>query len=194
MECATALGSPSRPVAEECKVVTIVFCDLVSFTARSEVLDPEDVRAFLLPYYDVLTSEIECHGDDRQVLPALVRTALGLGDLALAERLEESVVPRHPYSEHALVAADAAMTEARGNLQSAADAYTDAADRRERFGALPEQAFALLGQGRCLIGLSQPTEAAAFLQKAREIFERLEAAPALTETDALLERATARGA
>jgi len=51
---------------------------------------------------------------------------------------------------------------------------------------VPEQAFALLGQGRCLIGLSRPTEAAAVLQHAREIFERLGATPALAETDALL--------
>ena len=46
--------------------------------------------------------------------------------------------------------------------------------------------------GRCLIGLSRPTEAAAVLQQAREIFERLKAAPALAETDALLQQATAR--
>ena len=67
--------------------------------------------------------------------------------------------PRTPYAEHALVAANAALTEARGDLQAAADAYADAADRWERFGVVPEQAFALLGQGRCLLGLSRPTEA-----------------------------------
>ena len=99
--------------------------------------------------------------------------------------------PRTPYAEHALVAANAALTEARGDLQAAADAYADAADRWERFGVVPEQAFALLGQGRCLLGLSRPTEAAPVLQHAREIFERLQAAPALAETDALLQQATA---
>jgi hypothetical protein len=56
---------------------------------------------------------------------------------------------------------------------------------------VPEQGFALLGQGRCLIRLARPTEAASVLQHAREIFERLQAAPALAETDELLERATA---
>jgi class 3 adenylate cyclase len=61
-ECGAPLGIPARPATEERKVVTIVFCDLVGFTARSEVLDPEDVRAFLLPYYNLLTSEIELHG------------------------------------------------------------------------------------------------------------------------------------
>ena len=47
---------------EERKVVTVLFADLAGFTSRSETLDPEDVRAFLLPYYDTLTSEIERHG------------------------------------------------------------------------------------------------------------------------------------
>ena len=77
------------------------------------------------------------------------------------------------------------------DLQAAADAYADAADRWERFGVVPEQAYALLGQGRCLLGLSRPTEASPVLHHAREIFERLRAAPALAETDELLERATA---
>ena len=40
-------------------------------------------------------------------------------------------------------------------------------------------------------GSSRPTEAAPALQHAREIFERLQAAPALAETDALLQQATA---
>ena len=86
----------------------------------------------------------------------MVRTALGIGEPALAERLVSGLEPRYPYAEHALVAANAALTEARGDLQAAADAYADAADRWERFGVVPEQAFALLGQGRCLLGLSRP--------------------------------------
>ena len=84
-----------------------------------------------------------------------------------------------------------ALTEARGDLWAAVDAYADAADRWERFGVVAEQAFALLGQGRCLVGLSRPNEAAPVLRNAREIFERLQAAPVLAETDALLLQATA---
>ena len=59
--CATPLAG-TEPAREERKVVTVLFADLAGFTARSETLDPEDVRAFLLPYYDVLTSEITRHG------------------------------------------------------------------------------------------------------------------------------------
>jgi class 3 adenylate cyclase/tetratricopeptide (TPR) repeat protein len=119
-------------------------------------------------------------------LPSLVRAALGIADVVLAERLVSGLEPRYPYTEHALIAANAALTEAHGDLEAAAEGYADAADRWERFGVVPEQAFALLGQGRCLLGLSRPTEAAPVLQHAREIFERLQAAPALAETDALL--------
>src|ERR671924_2290843 len=46
----------------ERKVVTVLFADLVGFTARSEALDPEDVEAILRPYHDRLRSELERHG------------------------------------------------------------------------------------------------------------------------------------
>jgi predicted ATPase/class 3 adenylate cyclase len=42
--------------------VSVVFVDLVGFTARSETLDPEDVRAFLTPYYERVRSELERFG------------------------------------------------------------------------------------------------------------------------------------
>nr|MBA2559510.1 hypothetical protein [Propionibacteriales bacterium] len=99
--------------------------------------------------------------------------------------------PRFPYAEHALVAMDAALAEARGQSQTAADAYADAAIRWEGFGVLPEQGFALLGQGRCLLELSRRVESAEVLQRAREIFTRCGMGPALEETDALLAKATA---
>ena len=43
-------------------MVTVLFADLVGFTKRSEQLDPEDVRAFLSPYYARLRSELERFG------------------------------------------------------------------------------------------------------------------------------------
>jgi class 3 adenylate cyclase len=46
----------------ERKVVTVVFADLVGFTARSEALDPEDVEAILRPYHARLRSELERFG------------------------------------------------------------------------------------------------------------------------------------
>jgi class 3 adenylate cyclase/tetratricopeptide (TPR) repeat protein len=46
----------------ERKVVTVLFADLVGFTARSERLDPEDVEAILRPYHERLRSELERFG------------------------------------------------------------------------------------------------------------------------------------
>jgi class 3 adenylate cyclase len=43
-------------------VVTVLFADLVGFTARAERLDPEDVRALLAPYHSHLRSELERFG------------------------------------------------------------------------------------------------------------------------------------
>jgi class 3 adenylate cyclase/tetratricopeptide (TPR) repeat protein len=49
-------------VRKERKVVTVLFADLVGFTARSEQLDPEDVEAILEPYHARLRAELERHG------------------------------------------------------------------------------------------------------------------------------------
>jgi class 3 adenylate cyclase/tetratricopeptide (TPR) repeat protein len=46
----------------ERKVVTVLFADLVGFTARAEQLDPEDVEAILRPYHERLRAELERHG------------------------------------------------------------------------------------------------------------------------------------
>src|SRR5438270_12241863 len=46
----------------ERKIVTVLFADLVSFTARAEQLDPEDVEAILRPYHERLRSELERFG------------------------------------------------------------------------------------------------------------------------------------
>ena len=46
----------------ERKVVTVLFADLVGFTARSEQLDPEDVDAVLRPYHERLRRELEQWG------------------------------------------------------------------------------------------------------------------------------------
>ena len=60
-ECGTALRI-AQSGREERKVVTVVFADLVGSTARAEQLDPEDVRAILLPYHERLRTELERHG------------------------------------------------------------------------------------------------------------------------------------
>src|SRR5438034_2839461 len=62
-----ACGSPleaaePRAPAEERKLITAVFCDLVGSTARSESLDVEDVKALVAPYHARVRAELERHG------------------------------------------------------------------------------------------------------------------------------------
>src|SRR5438477_12760916 len=52
------MAAPRR----ERKVVTVLFADLVGFTARAEELDPEDVEAILRPYHERLKAELERFG------------------------------------------------------------------------------------------------------------------------------------
>ncbi len=59
--CGAALTSPLA-MPEERKTVTILFCDLVAFTAMSEAADPEDVDAVLRPYHSATRKVIESHG------------------------------------------------------------------------------------------------------------------------------------
>jgi class 3 adenylate cyclase/tetratricopeptide (TPR) repeat protein len=124
-------------------------------------------------------------------LPALVRTAVGLNQHDTAQSLAMDYRPHTPYAQHALITTTAALAEASGDHDAAADGYADAAGRWERFGVIPEHAYALQGHGRCLINLCQPHAAAPVLHQARALFDRLGAIPALAETDTLLEQATA---
>jgi class 3 adenylate cyclase len=59
-------GAPLAPGPalrrEERKRVSVLFCDLVGFTSRSERLDIEDVRGLLAPYYQRLRSQLERFG------------------------------------------------------------------------------------------------------------------------------------
>jgi class 3 adenylate cyclase/tetratricopeptide (TPR) repeat protein len=57
--CGAPLAAPPRAPAEERRLVTVLFCDLVGFTARSDQADPEDVGALLRPYHTRLRTEIE---------------------------------------------------------------------------------------------------------------------------------------
>jgi class 3 adenylate cyclase len=62
--CGASLGEEAdqQRTGEERRVVSVLFADLVGFTARSERLDPEDVQASLTPYYARLRDEIEAFG------------------------------------------------------------------------------------------------------------------------------------
>jgi class 3 adenylate cyclase/tetratricopeptide (TPR) repeat protein len=59
--CGTELAA-RRPTGEERKVVSVLFADLVGFTARADGADPEDVRAALRTYHARLRRELERYG------------------------------------------------------------------------------------------------------------------------------------
>jgi class 3 adenylate cyclase/tetratricopeptide (TPR) repeat protein len=66
LACGTPIAeaTPAEPAApaEERKLITVVFTDLVGSTARSEGLDPEDVKAMVAPYHARVRAELERHG------------------------------------------------------------------------------------------------------------------------------------
>lgn len=123
-------------------------------------------------------------------LPGMIRTALAADDPELAQRLVAGFEPRYPLEEHAFCAGSAQVAEHAGEYAQAASVYAEAADRWEGFGNVPERAYALLGQGRSLVALGEPG-AEHPLGEARKLFASMDYKPALTETEALLERAAA---
>src|SRR5437660_2256515 len=132
----------------ERKVLTVLFADLVGFTAQAERLDPEDVQAILRPYHERLRYELErfggtvekfigdavvalfgaptAHEDDPE---RAVRAALAIRDWAaeqdelqvrIAVTTGEALVAlgAHPGEGEGMAAGDVVNTAAR--LQSAA--------------------------------------------------------------------------
>ena len=127
-------------------------------------------------------------------LPAVVRAALQLGQPELAERLAHGCEFRTPRSDHTMAAVNAALAESRGDTQAAAVAtqrQPSVAPGSAWSSSMrsPSSAKAAAGSR-----LSRPAEAAGTLEQARAMFSSMGAAPAIAETEALLDQATARTA
>jgi class 3 adenylate cyclase len=80
-------GAAEQLAAEERKVVSVLFADLVGFTSRSEQMDPEDVRALLSPFYERLRAELQRFG-------GAVEKFIGDAVMALSGRRSSMRVPR----------------------------------------------------------------------------------------------------
>ncbi|MDX6319071.1 MAG: hypothetical protein QOD35_2471, partial [Nocardioidaceae bacterium] len=61
-DCGMRLDAAAAPARRERKVVTVLFCDLVGFTAASDGADPEEVQAALSPYHATARVVIERFG------------------------------------------------------------------------------------------------------------------------------------
>ena len=156
--------------------------------ARLAAAEPDQARALL--------AEIEQTPGARDVpyysrqLGAMLRTALAAGDPDLARRLADGLEPRYPLREHALCAAHAQLAAHAGDHADAATLYAEAAGRWQQFGNVREHAYALLGQGRCLVALGDAASDQP-LRDAADLFCSMDYRPALAETNALLEQTTA---
>jgi DNA-binding SARP family transcriptional activator len=135
------------PPREERKVVSVLFADLVGFTAQAERLDPEDVRTIQDRYWAPVRVEIERHGGmvEKFVGDAVmalfgapraheddperaVRAALAIRDWARAEALEVQIavttgealvrLGAQPLAGEGMAAGDVVNTASR--LQAAA--------------------------------------------------------------------------
>jgi class 3 adenylate cyclase/tetratricopeptide (TPR) repeat protein len=122
------------------------------------------------------------------LLPGFVRTALAAGNSEVANQLTSKVEPNLPIREHSLATCRALLADARGEYVEAARLFANAAERWEAFGAVIEQAYALLGQGRSLVALGHP-EADQPLRQARGLFDAMGARPRVGECDALIAHA-----
>jgi class 3 adenylate cyclase/tetratricopeptide (TPR) repeat protein len=164
----------------------MVFPDLVvfAFAAAADLLlarrQPERAHALLREI-----DELAGAPDYTWHLPSLLRLSLALGDRPLAERFVARGVSRAPLQQHAIASATAQLAEHDSRHADAAALYHDAAGRWERFGNVPERAYALLGEGRCLAALGKP-EAEEPLRRATDLFTSLGYRPALAATEALL--------
>jgi hypothetical protein len=100
-----------------------------------------------------------------------VRVAVGVGRLDVAQRFLDGVQETVGWNACAWPTGQAMLAEARGETREAGAWYQDAAGLWLDYGSVVEQAYSLLGLGRC-----GDAEAA---REAEAIFARLGARPVL---------------
>ena len=168
-----------RPVGQPAPTVEAL---AAAAAAKLEAGAREEARA-LLAEVEQTPGARESIYYSRQ-LPGMLRVALQAGDPALGERMVQGLERRYPLNEHVHGAAHAQLAEHAGDHLEAARVYAEAAAGWREFGNVPERAYALLGQGRCLTALGRP-EAEVPLREARDLFASMGYKPALAETEAL---------
>ena len=102
-------------------MITAIFVDLVGSTARSEQLDPEDVKALVAPYHARVRAELERHGGTFEKFSGDAILALFGTPKAHEDDPERAIraglaVRRALAEAHAVVNAWLASPEHRANL------------------------------------------------------------------------------
>jgi tetratricopeptide (TPR) repeat protein len=121
-----------------------------------------------------------------RLLPALARLAMTIGRADLLARLGSRDDASHPLAKHAAMVRGATLLEMAGDAAAGSGQYAAAVAGYAAMGMRPEEAYAQLGQGRCLVSLGRTDEAARILEQARATFEALGMAPALSEVELLV--------
>jgi class 3 adenylate cyclase/tetratricopeptide (TPR) repeat protein len=146
--CGRALATQDAINAER-KVVTVIFVDLVGYTARAELMDPEDVARWLVPYRARIRGELErfggtvekfigdgamaifgvpaTHEDDPE---RAVRAALAIREVARAQDVEvrigintgEALVTFNPDAAEGEATATGDVVNTAARLEAAAPA------------------------------------------------------------------------
>jgi class 3 adenylate cyclase/tetratricopeptide (TPR) repeat protein len=122
-----------------------------------------------------------------------LRIATAADQWDLAQRLMHGIGASAARHRHALIASEAILAEAAGDMERAAELGATAADRWHDYGFVLEEGQALLALGRCLVSLGRAREANASLEEARELFAKLRAQPLVGATAGWLRRAAAVG-
>lgn len=139
--CGSALPAPAA-VREERKVVTVAFADIEGFTARSADLDPEDVRALVRPFHDLLRHEVERYGG------TLARI---VGDAGMAvfgyPTAHEDDPERAVRAALGILAGLEALNAARPGLDLHARIGINTAEAVVTYGSALEDADDLMGDG-----------------------------------------------
>ena len=116
-------------------------------------------------------------------LPDSVRLMAELGDLTAAGELARGSEAPALRSALGSAAAEAILTEARGDHEAALEKYRDVAGRWHDFGHVLEEALARYRAARCLAALDRDDEAEPLIAAAREAFERLGAQHMIAEIE-----------
>jgi class 3 adenylate cyclase/tetratricopeptide (TPR) repeat protein len=161
-ECGTSLVAgagrgpepvrPAAPAVSERRLISVLFADLVGFTALSEHRDPEDVREFLGQYFDRCRTLIEQFGGTVEKF---------IGDAVMA--VWGSPVAREDDAERAVRAA-LALTQAVTALGEEAGMP----DLRARAGVLTGSAAVEIGGASEVMVMGDTVNAASRLQGAAE--------------------------
>jgi DNA-binding SARP family transcriptional activator len=120
-------------------------------------------------------------------LPHAARVCLAAGTTAVAEALiAKRGLPAYTRARLCIASARAIFAEARGQLATAAQRHAVAAEGWRAFGNPAEEAHALLGQARCLIGLGRAKDARPPLRVAGDLGRALGAVLVVGEAERLL--------